>query len=229
MSQAVRRTGIWARAGAWAQQLPMGKSKDIRVLLVRTGETEWDRAGRIAGSTDVPLSIGGFEAVRTLAQEFKETRLSSVYCGPDEASQTTARELAQVTGGKVKVIDELGEIHLGLWEGMLETELQEKCPKAFRQWEEDPSVIQAPEGESLDQAQTRIMEAIGRSLSKAKTDNGAVAVVLRPVAMALVGCALGGVPNRNVWSMVESGPVTQWHTLPRDLGTEARQGARAGT
>ena len=223
------KSGIWARAGAWAQQLPMGKSKDIRVLLVRTGETEWERSGRIAGSADVPLSIAGFEAVRSMAQEFKEFRLSSVYCGPDEASQTTAREVAAATGAKVKVVDELGEIHLGLWEGLLETQLQEKCPKAFRQWQEDPTAVQAPEGESLEQAQARIVEAIGHSLSRAKTDNGAVAVVLRPVAMALVVCALGGISNRNVWSMVESSPATQWHTIPKDLGADLRSGARAGT
>ncbi|MEX2219506.1 MAG: histidine phosphatase family protein [Phycisphaerales bacterium] len=207
----------------------MAKAKDIRVLLLRTGETEWERAGRIGGAADVPLSLAGFETVRRRVQELGGARVATVFCGPDEASVATASELAGSTGAKVKVIDELGEIHLGLWEGLLESELEGRCPTAYRQWLENPGCIQAPEGESLDDAQDRIMKAVGRSLKGSKTDNGAVAFVLRPVAMALVGCAVGGCAKRNVWSMLESSPQAQWHTLPRDLGTSGhRQGARAG-
>jgi broad specificity phosphatase PhoE len=215
----------------------MGKSKEIRVLLFRTGETEWERAGRIGGAADVPLSLSGFEAVRKTVEGLNGTRVATVYCGPDEASQATARELAQHGGTKVKVVDELGEIHLGLWEGLLKSELEGKCPRTYRQWVENPGVVRAPEGESLDEAQSRIMSALSRSLKGAKTDNGAIAFVLRPVAMALVGCAVGekaaeggtavcgGGEKRNVWSMLETGPMTQWHTLPRTFGSEARQGA----
>ena len=206
----------------------MGKSKDIRVLLFRTGETEWDRAGRIAGSADVPLSLAGFETVRSTVAALNGTRIGAVYCGPDEASQATAKELADHAGAKVKVIDELGEIHLGLWEGLLETELEGKCPRTYKQWIDNPGMVQAPEGESLEEAQSRILAALGRSLKGAKTDNGAVAFVLRPVAMALVGCAVAGCEKRNVWSMSETGPAIEWHTLPRTFGSDARQGAKAG-
>jgi phosphoserine phosphatase len=213
----------------------MGKSKEIRVLLFRTGETEWERAGRIAGAADVPLSLAGFEAVRKAVEGLNGTRVAVVYCGPDEASQATARELAQHAAAKVKVVDELGEIHLGLWEGLLQSELEGKCPRTYRQWIDNPGVVRAPEGESLDEAQSRIMRALGRSLKSAKTDNGAIAFVLRPVAMALVGCAVGdaaaccgagaGGETRNVWSMVETRPMIEWHTLPRSLGNESRQEA----
>jgi probable phosphoglycerate mutase len=206
----------------------MAKPQEIRVLLFRTGETEWDRTGRIAGAADVPLSMGGFEAVRRGVSAAEGAAISTVFCGPDEASQTTAAELAKASGARIKVIDELGEIHLGLWEGLLKSELEGKCPKAYRQWIENPGSVQAPEGESLDEAQSRIMNALGRSLSKAKPDNGAVAFVLRPVAMALVGCSLGGVPTKNVWSMLESGPATQWRSLPRNLSRREQSRAKVG-
>jgi len=206
----------------------MSKPQQVRVLLFRTGETEWERAGRIGGAADVPLSIAGFEAVKRRLSTLGEARLSTVFCGPDEASLATAKELAAATGGKVKVVDELGEIHLGLWEGLLQTELEGKCPTTYRQWQENPGSVQAPEGESIDGAQERIKSALGRSLKGAKTDNGAVAFVLRPLAMALVDCSVGGCSSRNVWSMLESSPAAQWHTLPRNWGNGQRQGARAG-
>jgi broad specificity phosphatase PhoE len=194
----------------------MAKTTDIRVLFVRTGETEWERAGRIAGSTDVPLTAAGWERLNEAFKELDGARLSSVLCAPDEASQAVARELAKVCGAKVKVVEDLAEFHLGLWEGMLKSELQEKCPRAFRQWIDDPAAVQVPEGEGVEDAQNRLMDALSRNLGRVRGgEGGAVGVVLRPMALGLVGCALTGVPTRNIWSMMECGPILEWRTVDR--------------
>lgn len=204
----------------------MGKSTEIRVLLVRTGQTLWEQAGRIAGSSDVPLSEAGHQSARNAAAELGDARLSTIYCGPDEASLVTAQELAKPTGAKIKTVDDLGEVHLGLWEGILQSELEEKCPRAYRQWMEDPAGVQVPEGESLDDARARLMEALCRTLDKARTDNGATGVVLRPVALALVACELTGAPTRNLWSMIKTGPPLQWRTFQRGMLRQTRQSVR---
>lgn len=204
----------------------MAKTNEIRVLLVRTGETEWERAGRLAGATDVPMSNQGHDAVRKAAQGLTDVKLSTIYCGPDEASQVTAREMAQVTGGKIRIIEELGEINLGLWEGLLASELEEKCPRAYRQWMEEPASVQVPEGENLEEARARIIESLSRTLDR--FGNGAAGVVLRPVALALVVCELTGTPTRNIWSIIKTGPATQWRTVQRDAIRESRAKVRAG-
>jgi probable phosphoglycerate mutase len=204
----------------------MAKSNEIRVLLVRTGETEWERAGRMAGATDVPLSENGRAAVRREAEALTDVRLSTIYCGPDEASQVTAHELARATGGKVRVISELGEINLGLWEGLLASELEEKCPRAYRQWMDDPASVLVPEGENLDEARTRIVDTLFRLLDK--FGNGAAGIVLRPVALALVICELTGTPTRNLWSIIRTGPATQWRIVFRDALRQSRARVRAG-
>ncbi len=195
----------------------MRKPNDIRLLLVRTGETEWERDGRIAGHTDVPLSEGGRRAVADIARQFQGERIGTVYCGPDEASVATADEIAAATGARVKSVPCLAEIDLGLWEGIRCKELEEKCPRAYRQWMDDPSVVQVPEGESVEEAQERILNGLAKVLDKAKTDQGAIAVVLRPVAMGLVGCALNGVPTKDLWSMMKGGLAVQWQTVQRSL------------
>jgi len=211
----------------------MGKSNEIRVLLIRTGQTLWEQSGRIVGSADVPLSDAGTQTAGQSAAELSEVKLATIYCGPDEASTATAKELAKATGAKVKTVEGLSEVHLGLWEGMLEKVLEEKCPTAYRQWIEDPAAVQVPEGESLEEARDRIMEALYRTLEKVKTDNGATGVVLRPFALALVGCELSGAPTRSLWSMMKTGPVLQWRTFQRELLKQTlqlgRQQARTGT
>lgn len=207
----------------------MAKSNEIRVLLVRTGETEWERAGRLAGATDVPLTDEGRAAARRAADGLGDAHLSAILCGPDEASQVTAQELARVTGAKVRVVESLGEINLGLWEGLLASELEEKCPRAYRQWIEDPASVQVPEGENLDQARSRILESLSRSLGKASNGSGGgVGVVLRPVALALVACEWTGTPTKDLWSIIRTGPATQWRTVQRERFRPARARARAG-
>ncbi len=220
---------MWGGRRAENLQLSMSKSNQIRVVLMRTGETEWCRLGRIAGSTDVPLSDAGREEVRDTILGLGPISLSTVLCAADEASVETARALAKASGAKVKVVEELGEIRLGLWEGLLRSELAEKCPTCVRQWKEDPASVQAPEGEGVEEASDRILEALGRQLAKVKSDSGAVGVVLRPIAHGLVGCDWSGMPIRSLWSMMETGPTTQWRTLQRDALQVGRERARAGT
>lgn len=205
----------------------MAKSDEIRVLLLRTGQTEWDQAGRLCGATDVPLSGPGRQTAIDHAAGVAGTELSTVFCAPDEASMATAAEIAKATGAKVKAVEGLAEVSLGLWEGLLETELEDKCPRLYRQWVEDPASVQVPQGEGLEEARERIVEHLTRALARSR--NGAVGVVLRPVAHALVGCEFAGTPSKNVWSMMKTGPTVQWRTIPRISLRQPRPKARTGT
>jgi broad specificity phosphatase PhoE len=207
----------------------MGKSNEIRVLFVRTGETEWEGAGRMAGATDVPLSSVGRDALRGLASQMADVHLSTIFCGPDEASIATAEELARITGGKVKTLEDLAEVSLGLWEGMLNRDLEEKCPRAYRQWLDDPSLVQVPEGENLDEARARLVDTLGRALEKVRWGNGAVGVVLRPLAMSLISCALADAPTGSLWTMMNAGAAPEWRTLGRGTLRQGSMQARAGT
>jgi broad specificity phosphatase PhoE len=221
--------GIKAAFGRKSPQLAMGKSNEIRVLFVRTGETEWESAGRIAGATDVPLSPAGLAAAAQTVSELQGVELGTIFCSADEASIATANELAKVTGGKVKPIDDLGEVNLGLWEGMLARELEDKCPRAYRQWLEDPCLVHVPEGEGLDEARERLVETLGRALDKVRWGNGSIGVVLRPMAMALIGCALADASTSSLWTMMKTGPAADWRTLQRGALRHSGMQARAGT
>jgi broad specificity phosphatase PhoE len=198
----------------------MAKSNEIRVLLLRSAQTAWDQDGRIAGSSDMPLSAEGLREAQERAAQVNGEHVSTILCSPDEASLATAQEVAKATGAKVKPMEGLCEVRMGLWEGLLERELEEKCPRLYRQWVEDPASVQVPEGEGLEEARDRLVEELGKALAKSR--NGTVGVVLRPVAHALVGCEFAGTPSRSVWSMMKTGPVLQWRTIERNSFRRAR-------
>lgn len=201
----------------------MGSDVAIRVLLFRTGHTQWETSGRLGGSSDVPLAPEGRAHVERCLKELGPVQLGVVYCGPDEASVATASALAEAAGARVKVVDDLAEMHLGLWEGLSESELEGKCPTAYRQWMEDPSGVSAPEGEQVEDVQARVVGCACRLLEKSRGSGGAVAFVLRPVALAVLGCALDGQPYREMWPRARNGFLPEWRTLGRGEVREVRE------
>ena len=196
----------------------MAKSETTRVVFIEAGPTAWDESGRIAGSCDLPLTPAGVARATDAAKELVGAKLSVIIAGPDEASRQTAEVVAgalEAAGRpKVKLIAGLGEMCLGLWEGMRQEQLAEKCPTAYRQWREAPESVVVPEGETLEEAQERAVQALGAALNR--VGGGAVAVVLRPIALALVRCWLDSVGLRNVWSMVSESHGPDWRTLHRE-------------
>ncbi len=198
----------------------MAKSENIRVVMVCGGRTAWDEAGRVGGACDLPMTPQGQAELQTSMAELAGARLAAVLTAPDESSRQTAQlvsaTIASGTPPKVRKVNDLADVCMGLWEGMRHEEIQEKFPKAFRQWREDPQAIVVPEGETLEEAQNRIVQALSSALGRYGGGDGAVAIVLRPMALTLVRCWLEAAPLRNVWSMLSDAPGLRWRTIERD-------------
>jgi broad specificity phosphatase PhoE len=206
----------------------MGKAFDIGCLWIRTGATAWDCEDRVCGQAEVPLCPAGRAAVLAGLQTRQNLKLSAVLCGPEEASIATAELVAGVAGCKVRPIQGLQEMGLGLWEGMLSAELRDKCPRAYRQWIEDPASVTAPEGETATEAQDRVVEALQGALAKVKSQSEDVGIVMRPIVLGLVKCWLSGEPISRLWSMTEDHPAIERLVVPRSLLSRRRESIRAG-
>lgn len=148
-----------------------------------------------------------------------------IHCGPDEASRETARILAEKTDARVLRPDAaLAGMNLGLWEGLLEGELEERFPTCFRQWRDDPAPVTPPEGEPFAGMASRLSEALSRLASRAR--GKAVAFVLRPIEFGLARCLLTDRPTSALWSMIEDGPAIEAHTLSPETVRELADGPR---
>ncbi len=191
--------------GSWNGPSSMGKATQAAVWLVRTGATAWEREGRVVGAADLPLCPCGQQAAAQRARQLRGQVVELVICGPDEASRQTAEEIAKAVDAKIKVIDDLAEVGLGLWEGVREKDLEGRCPTAYRRWKEDPAGICAPEGESIDEAKDRMMGAFRRLIPRYARTTSTLVVVLRPVALGLARCFLSGRPTSDLWELGTQG------------------------
>jgi broad specificity phosphatase PhoE len=197
----------------------MAKTQTCRLLLMRTGSTEWDEAGRLQGSVDLPLSAAARQGVNDQIGMLGAAELAVVLTGPDEASRETAEIVAAQTGCSPKVVDELREINLGLWEGMLVSEFERRYPRVCRQWLEDPASVVAPEGEGLEEAQERVVNALAKELDRYRKV-GAVGVVLRPLVWGVVNCRLRSTSTCEFWSGAKDAGWFEWFSVPRTFGRQ---------
>jgi broad specificity phosphatase PhoE len=208
----------------------MAKALAKRLLVMRSGLTDWDAAGRVQGSTDLPICSAGHASVLEALEHAGKAELTAVITAPDEASRETARVVADRLGGKIVVVQELSEMALGLWEGMRYEDLERRFCRAGRLFLEDPCGVTAPEGEALDEYSVRFMKALRKAVGKCRLGTSA-AVVLRPIGLGVARCALNDVDLGQLWSMVTERPPAEWYEVqrhdPRLKAAPARFRARA--
>lgn len=195
----------------------MGKAKYADVWLVRAGCTQWDQEGRIVGAADLPTCQAGLEAARSAARTLSEEALSAVLCADTEAAQTTGRLIAEACETRLRALNDLGEMGLGLWEGTLACDIEGRCPTIYRQWKNDPSSVIPPEGEAFEDALNRVRDSLGSAIAKYAKAGQGVAIVVGPTVFGIINCWLRKQPPSDLWKIVDQTQSLQ--RLAVDLGT----------
>src|SRR4051812_23553375 len=116
----------------------------VHLVLVRPGATDYDQQGRIQGTLDIPLSESGRQEVARAADELRDQKIEAIYAAPCLAAQDTAEAVAAPLELKVKKLDKLHNLNLGLWQGMLLEDVKHKQPKVYRLWQEHPETVCPP-------------------------------------------------------------------------------------
>ena len=181
------------------------ESVGLKVLIVRPGCTELDDQGRISGTLDLPLSKSGVDQITKMAAELSELSIDKVYAGPGAAAKQTADLLAENRKVKVKLEDDLRNLDYGLWHGKRLEELKETQPKLVKMWQDQPHSICPPDGETVDDLESRVQRFVKKLTKKYKT--GAVIVVTaEPVACV-------------VKSILENADISENWTIEANSGT----------
>ena len=134
------------------------------LILLRHGETEWSRAGRHTGRTDVPLtpkgSVGAAALEPMLSRRADDGRLVAVFASPAQRAQRTA-VLAGLT--VTKTDPDLWEWDYGGYEGVTTAEIQRTRP-GWSLWRDGviPGDAQHP-GETVEEVGERVDRVLKRA------------------------------------------------------------------
>ncbi len=128
------------------------------LLLIRHGVNDWVH-GRLAGWTPgVQLNAAGKGQALALSERLGDLPISAIYTSPLERCVETATAIAQPRGLALRLVESIGEVRYGEWQG---AELKELYKHEL--WpgvQFYPSGTRFPNGETLGEAQMRMVQAL---------------------------------------------------------------------
>jgi broad specificity phosphatase PhoE len=128
-----------------------------RCVLIRHGETEWSRAGRHTGRTDLPLLPAGQEQARALGPVLADFPFAAVLTSPLLRARQTSELAGLATLATEVLIDpDLAEWDYGTYDGLTTAEIRLERPA----W--DLFADGAPGGETAAEVAARVDRVIAR-------------------------------------------------------------------
>ena len=171
-----------------------------RILLVRHGETDWNRDQRFQGQIDIPLNDTGRQQAAQCADFLKSAQIDRAISSPMSRPKETAEIILKShVGVPLSTMDELREIGHGLWEGQLEPDIEQGYPGLLQQWKDAPETVQMPDGETLQQVWDRAIAAWNTIIASAQPGEVILVVAHDAVNKSLL-CHLAGLGPEHFWT-----------------------------
>ena len=164
----------------------------MRLILVRHGETPWNKEGRFQGQSPVSLSQHGTKQAQQVSKTLVSMKPTALYSSPLSRTIMTAQEISRELSIPVIPLDGIKEINLGDLEGITGQQMRAQYADIYAAWREDPSGVAFPGGESMQQLEARAWGAV-EDLEKAHPEDVVVAVS-HNFAIRTILCRFLGLP-----------------------------------
>jgi broad specificity phosphatase PhoE len=171
------------------------------IILVRHGQTAWNKEPRFRGQVDIPLDETGIIQAKATADRISQWSVSAVYSSPLKRARSTAQVIAEKQGIEVELHNGLLDIDFGRWQGLTPEEVAMQDGDLLDTWLKEPHKVIFPEGESLNEVRDRFTSALNELVSK--HDNETIVVVSHVVALKVILCAILGLDDSHFWQIAQ--------------------------
>ena len=130
------------------------------LVLVRHGETDWNRSGRAQGHADVSLNATGHAQARAVARALAAYRPVRLWSSDLMRAAQTAEHVAAATGLRIEQDPRLREYDVGERSGLSLRAFAEVFPEAFASWLEDSGRTLVPGEETTAEVCERVVPAL---------------------------------------------------------------------
>lgn len=179
--------------------------RGLRLLLVRHGETQWNRETRFQGQIDVPLNDNGRAQSQRAASLLENVpidfAITSPLLRPKETAEIILHQRPQI---ELQLEPELKEINHGLWEGKLEAEIEEIYGAELETWRSQPELVQMPEGENLQEVWSRAIATWNQIVAQVEIRDDRLTtglVVAHDAVNKVILCYLMGLSPADFWKI----------------------------
>lgn len=130
------------------------------MFLIRHGESTHNAEGWYAGHTDTSLTGHGMEQAKRLGQCMREVKVDGFYSSPQKRALQTAGLAFPGCETKIRIRDELKEMHFGNFEGLTFEKISETYPSEIGKWLNMDLDFFFPSGESIGSFQLRVQSVL---------------------------------------------------------------------
>ena len=170
-----------------------------RIILVRHGQTEWNREERFRGRVDIDLDETGVRQAEAAAEKIARWDVAAIYSSPLKRAMATAQIIASRLGLPVEPLDGINDMDFGIWQGLAIEEARGRYRELFDVWLRSPQQLKIPEGETLEDVQRRAVATIDDLV--ARHQDKTVALVTHRVVCKVLLCHLLGLDNSHFWQI----------------------------
>ncbi len=186
-------------------------SKQKRILLIRHGETEWNRIERIQGMEDIPLNAMGLAQAEAVGVELgKIVRGDAELVSSDLVrTRETAKPIIEATGLQARYDARLRERHFGILQGKTYTEWREMDAEGARRHAEGDQDYGPEGGETAREFYLRCVNAV-TDLAIACDESTLILVTHGGVVSSMYRHSQGiGAMGSRTWS-VPNASISEW-------------------
>jgi broad specificity phosphatase PhoE len=168
------------------------------ILLVRHGQTAWNREERFRGQVDLPLDdVGLMQAEAVGKRVASGWGPVAIYASSLQRTLQTAAAIARACGQSTTIHDGLLDIDYGAFAGLTPEEAASLQPDLARAWRQLPHSVRFPGGETLADVRGRAEVALGEIV--AKHPDQTVVLVTHVVVCRLLLCTVLELDNSHFW------------------------------
>ncbi len=169
------------------------------IILVRHGETDWNKERIFRGRTDIPLNETGLRQARRLARYLAQKKIDAVCSSPLVRALRTAEIIARPHNLAGEINPDLIDFNYGEWQGLTYTEVQEKYGELYRDWLTNPHLVTMPGGENLDAVRMRALWVV-QNVARLYPE-GTVVIVSHEVVLKVIIYTLLGLDHSHFWDI----------------------------
>lgn len=168
-----------------------------KVILVRHGETDWNKEGRFLGQSNPPLNKQGILQAEAAAARWANEKIDRIFSSDLLRTIETSQIIANLHNRRIITVPYLREIDFGAWEGLKYEEIQKHYPELLKNWVTDAFHTSVPEGETPLEVIERVQNA-WNYINITANDGDTIMVVTHGGPLSFLICRLSGLnPERH--------------------------------
>ena len=155
-----------------------------QILILRHGETAWNKGRIFRGTHDIPLNENGKQQARLAAEALKDTVIDVAYTSPLSRARESAEIVTECHGITPVPHDGFLDLDYGEWTGKEDSEVAKLWPNEHKAWTTNPHSVRPPGGTTLKEVFHKSFTAMEELAER--HDGGTIAIVAHRVVNKLL-------------------------------------------